>query len=159
MRASAIRSRRSLGWRSPTRSIETEWSGSTWTPCWTRYAPTRVSTILYAASACPPSKPSASTVRQARKNGSNYPCNSTAYRPEAHLDSRDPLQDAGDQTKEEKSEEGLHRDRQASEEAGKAKREDGRCGRPEIRLAVFQRSGSGRVQSLLPPIISRSSTE
>src|SRR6266702_1458746 len=67
------------------------------------------------------------------------PCNSTMYRPEGHLDSRDSLQDAGDQAKEEKSGEGLRGGSQAGEEAEEAKREDRRSGRPEIPLAVFQR--------------------
>src|SRR6266581_5257753 len=57
MRVSATKkTRRSLGWKGPSRSAETEWSGSTWTRCWTRYAPTRASTTSCAASACPPTK-------------------------------------------------------------------------------------------------------
>ncbi len=139
MRASATKSRRSLGWRSPTRSAGTEWSGSTWTRCWTRYAPTRASTTSCAESACPPSKPSVEHSSPGAQKRVKLPCNSTMYRPEAHLDSRDSLQDAGDQAKEEKSEEGLRGDGQASEEAREAKREDRRCGRPEIPVAFFQR--------------------
>src|SRR6266849_8907371 len=56
MQASRTKIRRSPGWKGPTRSAETEWSGSTWTRCRTRYATTRASTTSCAASACPPSK-------------------------------------------------------------------------------------------------------
>src|SRR6266508_2575530 len=52
MRASVKKSRRSPGWRSPTRSAETGWSGSTWIHCLSRYAPTRVSRTSCAAWAC-----------------------------------------------------------------------------------------------------------
>src|SRR2546428_572623 len=68
MRASATKSRRLPGWNGPTGSVETEWSRLTWTPCWTRYAPTRASTISCAASACPRPRRS-SSARSAMKTG------------------------------------------------------------------------------------------
>ena len=43
MRASVTKSRRSPGWKGPTKSVNRKWSGSMWTRCWTLYAPTRAS--------------------------------------------------------------------------------------------------------------------
>src|SRR6266566_7119014 len=66
MRASVTTTKRSPGWKSPTKSVETESSGSTWTPCWSRCVPTRASTTSCAASACPRPRRS-STARSAMK--------------------------------------------------------------------------------------------
>src|SRR6266581_82431 len=88
MRVSATKkTRRSLGWKGPSRSAETEWSGSTWTRCWTRYAPTRASTTSCAASACPPTKRSSPIfleINPVRRSYSDRPV-PFLFRPELGL--------------------------------------------------------------------------